>query len=80
MIDDNFIRIAKEDQISYKKLSGIFGIYDYFSKTLDINIDEILKTKCINNPIVRYLPNGEFLESDMHFVDKEVQRYLSKWE
>lgn len=80
MVDGNLIRFAEKGQMSYQTLSGLFGVYDYFSRKLDIDISEIIKTTCINQPIVRYLPNGEFLESDMHYVDGDIQRYVCKWE
>lgn len=80
MIDNNLMRIAREDQMSYKQLSGLFGLYDYFNKKLGINVDQIIQNRCINEPFVRHVANGDFLESDMHYVDKDVLRYVAKWE
>ena len=79
LIDNNLLRHAK-DGMGYERLSGLNGLYDYFSKKLDMNIDQIVENKVINEPVVRYLPNGEFLESDMHYVDKDVLKYVAKWE
>jgi len=80
LIDGNLLRHANENQMMYEKLSGLHGLYDYFNRKLGINIDQIRENKCINEPMVRYLPNGDFLESDMHHVDKEVLRYTAQWE
>ena len=79
LIDGNLLRHAP-DGMGYESLSGLHGLYDYFNRKLGVNIDQIRENKCINEPIVRYLPNGEFLESDMHYVDKDVLRYVAKWE
>ena len=79
LIDGNLLRHA-EDGMGYEQLSGVYGLYDYFNRHLGINIDQITENKCINEPMVRYLPNGDFLESDMHHVDKDILKYVAKWE
>ncbi len=80
LIDGNLLRYANEDQMNYESLSGLHGLYDYFNRKLGIDISQIVENKCINEAVVRYLPNGDFLESDIHHVDKEILRYSAKWE
>jgi hypothetical protein len=79
LIDNNLLRYA-EDGMGYEELSGLNCIYDYFSRHLGINIDSIKENRCINEPVARFLPNGEFIESDMHHVDKHILKYVSTWE
>jgi hypothetical protein len=79
LIDNNLLRPAQEG-MGYEPLSGLFGLYDYFNRKLNINIDQIKENICINEPLIRYLPNGEFMESDMHYVDKDLLGYVAKWE
>ena len=79
LVDGNLLRHATSDQMSSDQLIGIFGMYKYLSEKLDIDISEIENSKCLSEPLVRYLPNGEMLESDMFYVDKEVIEDISRW-
>lgn len=79
MVDNNLYRYATKDQMRSDKLIGIFGLYEYLSEKLGIDISEVEKAKCLSEPLVRHLPNGELMESDMFHVDKEVIENLSRW-
>jgi hypothetical protein len=75
--EDGLIREAKKDEFNLETLTGIWALYLYMSKVSGISLEKFdMKT---NKPLVRYLLNGERLESDLYFVDKELIREFSKW-
>lgn len=61
------------------ELVGIVPMYKYLGETLNIDIRDIINAKCLSEPIMRYLPNGEPLESDANFLDKETIIELGTW-
>jgi len=75
LIDGNVLRHAdnREDLI------GVLGLYEYFHEKLDINIDEVRNTNVLNQPMHRYLPSGEKIKSDIHYVDKKFIEDIVKW-
>ena len=74
---DGLIREASPDEMNLKDLIGIWALYLYMSKESGVSLDKF--DKDTNKPLVRFLPNGERLESDLYFMDKEVVRELSTW-
>jgi hypothetical protein len=75
LIDGDVLRHAdnRED------LMGILGLYEYFHEKFDINIDEVRNTNVLNQPMHRYLPSGEKIKSDIHYVDNEIIKDIVKW-
>lgn len=75
--ENGLIREAKPQEFNLNDLVGIWALYFYMSKESGVSLDKFdMKT---NKPLVRFLPNGERLESDLYFMDKEIVRELSTW-
>jgi hypothetical protein len=75
--EDGLIREAKPEEFNIKDLIGMWALYYYMGEKSGISLDKF--DKVTNKPLVRYLPNGEKLESDLYFVDKEIIREFSTW-
>jgi hypothetical protein len=75
--EDGLIREAKDHEFNLDDVVGIWALYLYMSKVSGVSLDKF--DKKTNKPLVRFLPNGERLESDLYFMDKEVVRELSTW-
>lgn len=71
------IREASDEEFNINDLVGLWAVYLYMSKASGIKIDKF--DKFSNIPITRFLPNGERLESDLYFVDKEIIKEFSTW-
>jgi len=76
LIDGEFIKHATPEQMNSDTLIGLFGMYEYLSEKLGIDLSAIRNAQCLNDPIVRYLKNGEIMNSDMHYVDREVLKKI----
>ena len=76
LIDNDLLRLADPHS---KDLIGVFRMYKYLNEKLGINIDEIYNASCLSEPMTRHLPNGEILEPDMNYIDKEVIEDLVQW-
>jgi hypothetical protein len=75
LIDGDVLRHAH----NRKDLMGILGLYEYFHEKLDINIDEVRNTNVLNQPMHRYLPDGEQIKSDIHYVDEKFIKDIVEW-
>ena len=75
--EDGLIREARDYEFNLDNLVGIWALYLYMSKVSGVSLDRFDKET--NKPLVRFLPNGERLESDLYFMDKEVVKELSTW-
>jgi hypothetical protein len=74
---NGLIREATPEEFNLNDLIGIWALYLYMSNESGVKLDKFdMKT---NKPLVRFLPNGERLESDLYFMDNEVVRELSTW-
>ncbi len=78
LADGKLLRIESFDR-KINDLIGIVPMYKYLGKVLDIDISDIENAKCLSEPIMRYLPNGEPLESDANFLDKDTIVELGTW-
>lgn len=74
---DGLIREASPEEFNLKDVIGLWTAYLYMSEAQGIPLDKFdLYT---NKPLVRFLPNGEKLESDLYFMGKELVNDFSTW-
>lgn len=78
LADGNLLRVESFDK-EPEDLIGIISMYKYLSRSLGIDMTEIDKASCLSEPIMRYLPNGEPLNSDANYLDKEIIKELGTW-
>jgi len=75
--EDGLIRVAKSNELNLDNTIGLWAVYLYMSEQTGISLDRFDKET--NKPLVRFLPNGERLESDLYFIDKEIIGEFSTW-
>jgi len=76
LIDDKYLKAGDPHS---NNLIGVFRMYKYLNEKLGINIDEIYNSACLSEPMTRHLSNGEILQPDMVYADKEIIEDLVQW-
>jgi hypothetical protein len=75
--ENSLVKVAKDSEFNLDNVVGLWTLYLHMSKVSGISIDRF--DKYTNKPLVRFLPNGERLESDLYFIDKKTVTELSTW-
>ena len=68
MVDNCLLKHARKDQLNSENLIGVWNVYKLFE---ECGVDLSGIPHEMTQPVVRYLPNGKQMKSDLHIAAQE---------